>query len=326
MNAAESQLLFGPAPKRLTMAPELAARLASTRGGHLDALIQGVSPFALKITPDDDGLRLSGDDPACAVAARVLETAAEALRATGRLNGALEPPAIDDAIDALLRRDLAVRAPGLPRPVRMHSLAQLAYARDLFASEPPLVIASGPTGTGKTHLALAAGVSRLAQGACKRLVIARPHVIQDGDVVTAEVRADIRYDVQFEAIEDALGELVGAEETARLRAQRQLEILPVGRLQGRTFSDAFILIDEAQNMTVRRMRMALGRLGERSRMVVTGDPVHVELKEDEPSGFAHLLDMVDGEDFAAVHRFQTRQIMRNPVVARLEALYAAHPG
>jgi len=324
VHAADSRLLFGPTPHRVVIAPDLAARLASPRAGHLEPLIHAVSPFSLRITADEEGLRLDGDDAARLVAARVLEEAVARVKASGRLGGALDPDWIEETIDALLRRDLALRAPGISRPVRTHSLAQLAYARDLFASETPLIVAAGPTGTGKTHLAIAAGVSALAQGTVKRLVVARPHVIREGDVVTAEVRADIRYDIQFEAIEDELAQLVGVDEVNRLREHRQLEILPMGRLQGRTFNDAFILIDEAQNMTVQRMRMAVGRLGEKSRMVVTGDPAHVELKEDEPSGFAHLISLVENEDFAAVHRFAPAQIVGNPVVARLEALYEAH--
>jgi phosphate starvation-inducible PhoH-like protein len=114
---------------------------------------------------------------------------------------------------------------------------------------------------------------------------------------------------------------LGHAEVRRLKEHEQLEILPLGRMRGRTFNEAFIVIDEAQNMTVRKMRMALTRLGFGSRMVVTGDPSQIDLHEEEPSGLPHLLNMIADTDIALVHEFQGTNIIRSDVVARLEALY-----
>jgi phosphate starvation-inducible PhoH-like protein len=92
-------------------------------------------------------------------------------------------------------------------------------------------------------------------------------------------------------------------------------------MRGRTFGDAFIVIDEAQNMTVRKMRMVVTRLGRGARMVITGDPTQIELHEDEPSGLPHLLQLLAGKDLAYIHEFKDPHVTRDSIAARLEALY-----
>ncbi len=146
-------------------------------------------------------------------------------------------------------------------------------------------------------------------------------MILEGEVITESIRAETSDDFQLRPIEDELHALLGPAEVRRLKEREQLEILPLGRMRGRTFNDAFIVIDEAQNMTVRKMRMALSRLGLGSRMVVTGDPTQIDLHEEEPSGLPHLINMIADTDIALVHEFQGAHIIRSDVVARLEALY-----
>jgi phosphate starvation-inducible protein PhoH and related proteins len=93
-------------------------------------------------------------------------------------------------------------------------------------------------------------------------------------------------------------------------------------MRGRTFNQSFIVVDEAQNMTVRKMRMAVTRLGRASRMVVTGDPAQHDLPSGEPSGLTHILRLIGGTDLALVHQFQNLEIIRNDLVASIEALYS----
>ncbi len=156
----------------------------------------------------------------------------------------------------------------------------------------------------------------------KHIVISRPHVVMEGEVVTSATRLEMEADSQFEMFEDILRDLVGYQKFTELTEEKKLELVPLGHMRGRTFNDAFIIIDEAQNMTIRKMRMAVTRIGRSSRMVVTGDPAHVDLRGDEPSGLVHLMDLLKGTDIAKVHHFENSQIIRNSIVARLEELYA----
>ncbi|MEO1013861.1 MAG: PhoH family protein [Pseudomonadota bacterium] len=222
-----------------------------------------------------------------------------------------------------MKRDFVFRLKGIFHPVRPLSLAQVAYMDDLLDKRAPLVFGVGPTGTGKTHLAIAAALSQLASEEIKRIVVTRPHILQEGEVMTAEMRAETRRDDQFAPIFDVLHDLLRHDDIAQLIDQRRLEILPLGLIRGRTFNDSSIIVDEAQDMTVQRMRMAVTRLGRRSRMVVTGDPSQVTLRTDEPSGLAHLLNLLRETDVARIHEFKRGEIIRNETVAKLEALYAA---
>jgi phosphate starvation-inducible PhoH-like protein len=171
-------------------------------------------------------------------------------------------------------------------------------------------------------MAIAAGLNHVAESRFKSLVITRPHVRLEGEVMTPERRADITYDEQLTPIEDELHALIGREDTQRRIDQGLIEIMPLGRMRGRTFNETFVVVDEAQNMTVRQMRMAVTRLGRGSCMVVTGDPVQNDLPGDEPSGLTHLLGMIAGTDLAVVHQFQNIEIIRNHLVASLETLYS----
>ena len=144
----------------------------------------------------------------------------------------------------------------------------------------------------------------------------------EGEIVTPALRSETVYDDQLVAIEDALSDLLGHDEMRRRIDHGLIEILPLGRLRGRTFNECVIVIDEAQNMTIPKMRMALTRLGRGSRMIVTGDPDQSDLAFDEPSGLNHILSLICDTNLAFVHRFNVHQIVRNDLVAKIESLYS----
>ncbi len=277
-------------------------------------------PYRLSLEAAGGAIRLRGDCLAVTLGTEVLERIAGA-QSAGHLDSSALRRAVSESIAYALRHELSFRLVGLTNAVRPKSLSQVAFMNLLLHAQHQLILGVGPTGTGKTHLALAAGLNALASGQVKTLVATRPHLILEGEVVTESMRAETSDDYQLRPIEDELHALLGAAEVKKLKEQERLEILPLGRMRGRTFHDAFIVIDEAQNMTVRKMRMALTRLGLGSRMVVTGDPSQIHLREEEPSGLPHLLDMIAETDVALVHEFHGAHIIRSDVVARLEALY-----
>jgi phosphate starvation-inducible PhoH-like protein len=300
---------------------ELPARLLPALQVTSQRIEAAMRPYRLRLTPQSGGLLAEGDDLAVTLVARIVEDLGKGDPAPGQTDEAqILTTAAATTRDAL-KHDLSWRLTGLHQPLRPMSLAQVAFVNALLHGEQSLVFGVGATGTGKTHLALASALSLLAQERVKHVVITRPHVLTEGEVMTPALRAETEPDGQLAAIEDVLRDLVGTDEIKRLVSHGLIEITPLGRMRGRTFNDSFIIVDEAQNMSIRKMRMAVTRLGRGSRMVITGDPDQIDLPGDEPSGLPHLLDLVAGTDIALVHQFTQRQIVRNEVVARLEALY-----
>lgn len=307
----------------LEVSTKFAEHLASVESKLSNALQPALQPYRAGIRISGRSIEFAGDQPAAIALKRVVEEASDAHERGEQHATIWAPQSLAKTLEDALQRDLAFRVSGLRNAVRPMSMMQHAFMDTLLAREPAMVIGAGPTGTGKTHLAIAAGINLVSEGRYKHLIIARPHVFERGEVVTAETRADTTYDSQFEAIEDELNDLLPPDQIRQMKEARKLEILPIGRMRGRTFQNAFIIVDEAQNMNVKKTRMAVTRLGESSRIVLTGDPSHAELREEGPSGLEHLINMVEGSDFARVFRFTVKQIIRNPVVSKLEALYEA---
>lgn len=288
----------------------------------LQATEMAVLPFSVNVSASCNGIQLTGDEAAVALASKILERFADTLPDNGKADTSHLDSAVSSVVEKTLKRDLAFRLKGLPYAVQPMSLSQVAFMQTLLSKEEKLVIGIGPTGTGKTHIAIAAALNQLALEQVKHIVITRPHVFMDGEVITQATREEMERDGQFDFFEDIMRDLIGYKQFDQFVKQRMLEITPLGHLRGRTFNESFIIIDDAQNMTVRKMRMAVTRIGRGSRMVVLGDPAQIDLRGEEQSGLAHLLDLIDGTDIAKIHRFEINQIIRNNTAARLEALYA----
>jgi len=282
-----------------------------------------VRPFRAAISPIAGGIRVAGDEIAVSLIVEMMRRIAEAARAGHAINEPMVTAVAESTVQDALKHELAFRLNGIHSAVRPMSLSQVAFMNAMLFSDRPLIFGVGPTGTGKTHLAIAAGLNLIADKHFKSMVVTRPRGMLEGDIMTAALRAETVYDEQLTPIEDALRDLIGRDETRRQIEHGLLEITPLGRMRGRSFNDCFILTDEAQNMGKKMMRMALTRLGRNSRMVVTGDPAQVALAGDEPSGLPHILKHIAGSEIALVHQFQNHQIIRNPTVARIEAIYSA---
>ncbi|HEX3731268.1 MAG TPA: PhoH family protein, partial [Opitutaceae bacterium] len=178
-----------------------------------------------------------------------------------------------------------------------------------------------PAGTGKTYLAVAAAVSALLKGEVQRIVLTRP-AVEAGEAL-GFLPGDLREKIlpYLRPLYDALAEMLEAEEVARLTEKGAIEIAPLAYMRGRTLSRACIVLDEAQNTTSEQMMMFLTRLGEDSRMVVTGDITQIDLPRSKPSGLlevGNVLREVPGVDF---HTFSGADIVRHPLVQRIVEAY-----
>ncbi len=184
-----------------------------------------------------------------------------------------------------------------------------------------IVFGVGPAGTGKTYLAVAMAVEALERHDVKRIVLTRPAVeagerlgFLPGDLV-AKVNPYLR------PLFDALGDRLDAERVERLIERGSIEIAPLAFMRGRTLSNAFVILDEAQNCSVEQMAMLLTRIGHDSKAVVTGDPMQSDLPRQQQSGLQHALRILDGIAGIGVIEFGFEDVVRHPLVAAIAAAY-----
>ena len=199
------------------------------------------------------------------------------------------------------------------------TLGQKLYLQSMLAH--PIVFGIGPAGTGKTYLAMAAAVSALLRNEVERIVLTRP-AVEAGETL-GFLPGDLREKIlpYLRPLYDALGDMLDPEDTARLTEKGIIEIAPLAYMRGRTLSRAFIVLDEAQNTTPEQMMMFLTRLGEDSRMVVTGDITQIDLPRAKHSGLLevrHILADIPGIDF---HTFSGADVVRHPLVQKIIEAY-----
>ncbi|MGC9953852.1 MAG: PhoH family protein [Rhizomicrobium sp.] len=203
---------------------------------------------------------------------------------------------------------------------RARSPAQAAYL-DLMRTHP-LVFGVGPAGTGKTYLAAAFGGHLLFERRVDRLILSRP-ALEAGErlgFLPGDLKEKI--DPYLRPLYDALFDVMG-ESCLRLMEQGVIEVAPLAFMRGRTLSRAFVILDEAQNCTAAQMKMFLTRLGEESRMVVTGDPSQSDLPGGWPEGLDQALSILGDIEGAAVARFSEKDVVRHALVTRIVAAYNA---
>jgi phosphate starvation-inducible PhoH-like protein len=229
------------------------------------------------------------------------------------------PPPASAAIAPLNLQDLVIRT--RKRRITPRSPTQAAYIRALRDYE--LVFGLGPAGTGKTYLAVGTAVSMLSAGHVDRIILSRP-AVEAGERL-GFLPGDLRdkVDPYLTPLYDALYDMLPADQVARRLSNGEIEIAPIAFMRGRTLSNAFVILDEAQNTTPMQMKMFLTRLGENSRMVVTGDLSQIDLPQGTRSGLRDGIDIVG--DIEGVTRvvFSDRDVVRHPLVTQVVRAYEA---
>ncbi|HXC57598.1 MAG TPA: PhoH family protein [Rhizomicrobium sp.] len=201
---------------------------------------------------------------------------------------------------------------------RARSPAQAAYL-DLMRTHP-LVFGIGPAGTGKTYLAAAFGAHLLHERQVERLILSRP-ALEAGErlgFLPGDLKEKI--DPYLRPLYDALFDVLG-DRTEKLMEMGTIEVAPLAFMRGRTLARAFVILDEAQNVTPAQMKMFLTRLGEDSRMVVTGDPTQSDLPGGRADGLNEALRILVGVEGAAVAHFSEKDVVRHALVTRIVAAY-----
>ena len=207
------------------------------------------------------------------------------------------------------------------RTVQARSPGQRAYLAAL--RERDMVFALGPAGSGKTYLAVAMGVSLLLAGKVERIVLSRP-AVEAGErlgFLPGDMREKI--DPYLRPLYDALHDMLPAEQIANRLESGEIEIAPLAFMRGRTLSHCYVILDEAQNTTPMQMRMFLTRLGEGSRMVITGDPSQTDLPGGQRSGVADAVETLRSVDGVRFVRLGAQDVVRHDLVTRIVEAYDA---
>ena len=184
----------------------------------------------------------------------------------------------------------------------------------------------GPAGTGKTYLAVACAVQALEQERVRRLVLVRPAVEAGERLGFLPGDLTQKVDPYLRPLYDALYEMLGFDKVMKLIERNIIEIAPLAFMRGRTLNDAFIILDEAQNTTVEQMKMFLTRIGFGSTVVITGDVTQIDLPKTTRSGLKHAMKVLEGVEGIAFTRFDSRDVVRHPMVQRILRAYAHHEG
>jgi phosphate starvation-inducible PhoH-like protein len=199
------------------------------------------------------------------------------------------------------------------------SPGQTAYIELLAKHE--MVFALGPAGTGKTYLAVAQAVAMLISGRVDRIVLSRPAVEAGERLGFLPGDMKEKVDPYLRPLYDALQELLPGDQMTRRMAAGEIEIAPLAFMRGRTLAHAFVILDEAQNTTPVQMKMFLTRMGEGTRMVITGDLTQIDLPNGARSGLADALDTLEGVPGIGFARFTVSDVVRHPLVARIVDAY-----
>jgi phosphate starvation-inducible PhoH-like protein len=275
----------------------------------------------------DDWITFDGEEPAVDRAETLFNILSE-----GRAQGLLIKNAdFAHMLDGVARGDAeklrslfasAVVVQTNRRTIVPKTLGQKQYLQAIATRD--IVLGIGPAGTGKTYLAMAAAVSALIKGEVQKLVLTRP-AVEAGEAL-GFLPGDLRekLDPYLRPLYDAMYDMLDREDVTKLAEKGVIEIAPLAYMRGRTLSNAFVILDEAQNTTVEQMMMFLTRLGDGSKMVVTGDITQVDLPRSKTSGLVqarHILADVPGIE---IFNFGPGDVVRHPLVLRILEAYAKH--
>ncbi|ARJ66359.1 phosphate starvation-inducible protein PhoH [Magnetospirillum sp. ME-1] len=264
---------------------------------------------------------ISGTPDAALEAARILDS----LYASARRQGHLETADVDSAVrmaklpeghenaggDVVIRtrkRHIAARTP-----------TQAEYIRAL--GEAPLTFGLGPAGTGKTYLAVAKAVAMMVAGEVDRIILSRPAVEAGERLGFLPGDLKDKVDPYLRPLYDALYDMLPGDQVAKKLLAGEIEVAPLAFMRGRTLANSFIILDEAQNTTTMQMRMFLTRMGEHSRMVVTGDVSQTDLPPGVRSGLLDAIHILDGMEGVRFVRFTDKDVVRHDLVTRIVRAY-----
>jgi phosphate starvation-inducible PhoH-like protein len=305
--------------------------------------VEGVDPLALAGVNDSNLLELSkrlgvrvslrGDNLSLAGSAEAVEHAlpvVQALVDLARMGGGetldvhdVERVMADEAHGVLGRSndgEVKIILPGLRRVIQPKTAGQRTYLQTI--AQHDIVIGIGPAGTGKTYLAVAAAVDALSRKRVRRIILARPAVEAGENLGFLPGDLQDKVDPYLRPLYDALEDMMPRERVQKAIETRTIEIAPLAYMRGRTLSDAFVILDEAQNATGMQMKMFLTRLGVNSRAVITGDKTQIDLPNREDSGLLQVERILPGIEGIGFCYLDDSDVVRHRLVRDIIRAYA----
>ena len=282
--------------------------------------------FDVAITQRDGRIRISGEGDSVERAVRTLERLQALSRKQGELSaGDVEQAAAEEGVivsNSAPKRvefggDIDIQHAG--RRIKPRTPGQAEYVDAIRQYD--LTFATGPAGCGKTYLAVATAVEALRAGQIRKIVLVRP-AVEAGEslgFLPGDLRAKLN--PYLRPLMDALGEMVDYNQARSLMEQDVIEVIPLAYMRGRTLNDAFIILDEAQNATVAQMKMFLTRMGERSKMVVSGDATQQDLPRGVASGLSDAVRRLGRLKDIGIVRLQANDIVRHRLVQKIVEAY-----
>jgi phosphate starvation-inducible protein PhoH and related proteins len=316
--------LAPPVPESKTLHYPNARHLSQLYCGSEENLTRVERALAVRLVTRDEWLKIDGAPTAIAKAEEFFT-----LLNTGRTQGLamrtadfirlLENYTKDDgaSLRSLFNEPLVIATKR--KTVVPKTIGQKLYLQAI--QKNPIVFGIGPAGTGKTYLAMAAAISALLKGQVQRIVLTRP-AVEAGETL-GFLPGDLREKIlpYLRPLYDALHDMLDAEDVSSLSEKGVIEIAPLAYMRGRTLANAYIILDEAQNTTPEQMKMFLTRLGDESRMIITGDITQIDLPRAKPSGLVQsprVLRNIPGIEF---HQFTATDVVRHPLVQKIIEAY-----
>ncbi|MGA0533626.1 PhoH family protein [Hansschlegelia sp. KR7-227] len=315
------------APAEVTIAFDDNRHASSLFGGHDQNLAFLERRLGVEATVRGNHVAIRGPAEACQQARKVLESLYERVKRG-------EPVALGD-VDGAIRMTLSQRelfpAEGAgpqtgfaqistrKKTIVARTAAQDAYMRALAKHE--LVFATGPAGTGKTYIAVAWAAALIERGEADRIILSRPAVEAGERLGFLPGDLKEKVDPYLRPLYDALYDVMPPQQVERGMTSGMIEIAPLAFMRGRTLANAVVLLDEAQNTSSMQMKMFLTRLGENSRMIITGDPTQIDLPPGQVSGLAEAVGLLEGVEGIGVTRFTSADVVRHELVARIVRAY-----
>ena len=295
-------------------------------GEHDRNLARIEQKLGVSLVPRGNRVAIDGETSAQLVARAVLSDLYAFLKkghevGAGEVDGAIRMAEASAGAGADAISSTEIQIPTRKRVITPRSPRQAEYLRSLMTHE--LVFALGPAGTGKTYLAVAVAVAMILSGEVDRIILSRP-AVEAGErlgFLPGDMREKV--DPYLRPLYDALYDMLPAAQVAKRLEVGEIEVAPLAFMRGRTLANAFVILDEAQNTSPVQMKMFLTRLGENSRMVVTGDPSQVDLPLGARSGLDDAIETLDGVDGVNFVRFGNADVVRHSLVTRVVRAYEA---
>ncbi|MBA3645522.1 MAG: PhoH family protein [Gemmatimonadaceae bacterium] len=297
-------------------------------GVNDENLVELTKQTGARVSLRGDTLTLTGSNDAVAkampVAQRMIDTAKQQLGLTAddvlrmAIDGGRNGNGTDDGSGT------RIVLPGVRKIIQPKTTGQAEYMK--LIAENDIVVGIGPAGTGKTYLAVAAAVDALSRKRVRRIVLARPAVEAGESLGFLPGDMQAKVDPYLRPLYDALEDMMPQERVQKALETRTIEIAPLAYMRGRTLSDAFVILDEAQNATTAQMKMFLTRLGVNSRTVITGDKTQIDLPRREESGLVQVERILPGIEGIGFYYLTEADVVRHRLVREIIKAYAKDAG